>query len=96
MLIFKDNTLELNTEAFTTQADATRYRKQFHDAIAKHLGVERSEYRLPNGLITLYGSTDGENFTPLTTTIGKYQHYIAGGTFKQFKLWAMVGFKREG
>jgi len=82
------------SEAFTTMKEAKKEIKEIKKGICEALGVERSQVRIPNGLIMLRGKDkETGNFLNLTKTIGDFNEWINRDTFDEFVLYCHVQSK---
>ena len=82
------------SQPFTTCKEAKKEIKAIKEGICEALGVERSQVRIPNGLIMLRGKdkTTG-NYLNLSKTIGEFNEWINRDTFDEFVLYCHVQSK---
>lgn len=83
-----------NSKPFTTCKEAKEEVKAIKEGICEALGVERSQVRIPNGLILLRGKDkESKNYLNLTNTIGEFNEWIIRDSFDEFVLYCHVQSK---
>lgn len=82
------------SKPFTTCKEAKEEIKTIKEGICEALGVERSQVRIPNGLILLRGKDkESKNYLNLTNTIGEFNEWIIRDSFDEFVLYCHVQSK---
>ena len=82
------------SKPFKTCKEAKEEVKAIKEGICEALGVERSQVRIPNGLIMLRGKdTESKNYLNLSNTIGEFNEWINRNTFDEFVLYCHVQSK---
>lgn len=71
------NEFNYQSECFKTQAHMKRVIRDLKENMCEHFGYNRSEIRLPHGLITLYGyNIELKMYVPLTDVIGGFNENL--------------------
>lgn len=82
------------SKPFKTCKEAKEEVKAIKEGICESLGVERSQVRIPNGLILLRGKDkESKNYLNLTNTIGEFNEWIIRDSFDEFVLYCHVKSK---
>ena len=82
------------SKPFKTCKEAKEEVKAIKEGICEALGVERSQVRIPNGLIMLRGKDkESKNYLNLSNTIGEFNEWINRNTFDEFVLYCHVQSK---
>ena len=82
------------SKPFKTCKEAKEEVKAIKEGICEALGVERSQVRIPNGLIMLRGKDkDSKNYLNLTNTIGEFNEWISKNNYDEFVLYCHVQSK---
>lgn len=70
--------------------------RNIKNSIAEHLGLNRDQFRLPNGLILLRGYSEETNsWVNLTHTIGKFPEYLKSELYSEYKLYCNIELKTK-
>lgn len=82
------------SKPFKTCKEAKKEIKEIKEGICEALGVERSQVRIPNGLIMLRGKDETTgNYLNLTNTIGEFNEWINKDSFNEYVLYCHVQSK---
>ena len=77
---------EYESKEFITRKDMEIEKKKLVDAIGKHFGLERNQFRLQQGMINLSGMYQGEVWMNVTSTIGLFPEKLKNKSYTSFKL----------
>lgn len=70
---------------FKNITDCKKEIKQLKNELCKKLDLERSQFRLPNGLITLYGySIEQKQYYPLCIHINEFNEKIKSTLYSNY------------
>nr|DAG96669.1 MAG TPA: hypothetical protein [Herelleviridae sp.] len=82
------------SKPFKTCKEAKKEIKEIKEGVCEALGVERSQVRIPNGLIMLRGKDETTgNYLNLTNTIGEFNEWINKDSFNEYVLYCHVQSK---
>ena len=82
------------SKPFKTCKEAKKEIKEIKQGVCEALGVERSQVRIPNGLIMLRGKDETTgNYLNLTNTIGEFNEWINKDSFNEYVLYCHVQSK---
>lgn len=88
--------LEIETKSVKTLKAIKDDTKNIKNNIASHLGLDREQFKLPNGLITLRGySEEFKCWYNLTSTIGDFPKYLKSELYNEYKLYCNVELKTK-
>ena len=88
--------LEIETNPVKTLKAIKDDTRNIKNSIASHLGLEREQFKLSNGLITLKGYSEEFNcWYNLTSTIGNYPKYLKSDLYSEYKLYCNVELKTK-
>lgn len=88
--------LELETKPVKTLKAIKDDTRNIKNSIASHLGLDREQFKLSNGLITLRGySKEFDCWYNLTSTIGNFPKYLKSKEYSEYKLYCNVELKTK-
>lgn len=88
--------LEIETKPVKTLKAIKDDTKNIKNSIAEHLGLNREQFKLSNGLITLKGySEENKDWYNLTSTIGNFPKYLKSNAYTEYKLYCNVELKTK-
>lgn len=85
---------EFESVEFTTQAKMNKEKKRLMDELCEFMGLERGQFRLQQGLITLYGLTKEGNWLPLTGYITEFGETIKRKGFVAYKIKTKLAIQK--
>lgn len=71
---------------FTTQSIMNKEKKRLVEELCEFLGVERNNFRLQQGCITLYGLNEASVWIPLTSHISDFAERLKHKGYLSYKL----------
>lgn len=80
------NMFEFESVEFTTQSLMNKEKSRLVDELCEFAGVDRNQFRLQQGNITLYGVADNGAWLPITSYISEFGQRVKAKSFKSFKL----------
>lgn len=79
---------------FKTITDCNKEIKQLKNELCKKLGLERDQFRLPNGLITLYAySIEQKQYYPLCNYINEFNKKIKDPLYSNYYVYCNLKLK---
>ena len=88
--------LELETKPVKTLKAIKDDTRNVKNSIASHLGLDREQFKLSNGLITLRGySEEFKCWYNLTSNIGNFPKYLKSKEYSEYKLYCNVELKNK-
>lgn len=88
--------LEIETKPVKTLKAIKDDTRNIKNSIASHLGLDREQFKLSNGLITLRGySEEFKCWYNLTSTIGNFPKYLKSELYNEYKLYCNVELKTK-
>lgn len=88
--------LEIETKPVKTLKKIKNDVSNIKKSIGNHLELDREQFKLPNGLITLRGySKEFKCWYNLTSTIGNFPKYLKSELYNEYKLYCNVELKNK-
>ena len=88
--------LQIETKPVKTLKAIKTDTKNIKNSIAEHLGLDREQFKLSNGLILLRGySEEFKAWYNLTSTIGNFPQYLKSELYNEYKLYCNVELKTK-
>lgn len=88
--------LEIETKPVKTLKAIKDDTRNIKKSIENHLELDREQFKLPNGLITLRGySEEFQCWYNLTSTIGNFPKYLKSKLYNEYKLYCNVELKTK-
>ena len=86
--------IKIETKPVKTLKEIKNDTRFIKNEIARKLNLNREQFKLPNGLITLKGySKEINSWINLTSTIGNYPKYLKSDLYLEYKLYCNVETK---
>lgn len=86
--------IKIETKPVKTLKEIKNDTRFIKNEIARKLNLNREQFKLPNGLITLQGySKEINSWINLTSTIGNYPKYLKSDLYLEYKLYCNVETK---
>lgn len=86
--------IKIETKPVKTLKEIKNDTKYIKNEIARKLNLNREQFKLQNGLITLQGySKEINSWINLTSTIGNYPKYLKSDLYLEYKLYCNVETK---
>lgn len=86
--------IKIETKPVKTLKEIKNDTRFIKNEIARKLNLNREQFKLPNGLITLRGySKEINSWINLTSTIGNYPKYLKSDLYLEYKLYCNVETK---
>lgn len=83
---------EYKSDKFTTQTVMKKEIAQLKSDMCNHFGYDRSEIRLPNGLIILYGYSKITNtYLPISKVIGDFNSELKNEIYTDYYVYTRLG-----
>ena len=80
---------------FTTTAIMKKEKSRLIQKLCEFLEVDRSDFRLQQGNVTLYGKTNENTWLPITSRIGDFPKRISQKSFVSYKLKTNLKVNRK-
>ena len=88
--------LEIETKPVKTLKEIKNDTRNIKNSIAEHVGLDREQFKLSNGLIQLKGYSEKFNcWYNLTSTIGNFPKYLKSELYNEYKLYCNVELKTK-
>ena len=86
--------IKIKTKPVKTLKEIKNDTRFIKNEIARKLNLNREQFKLQNGLITLRGySKEINSWINLTSTIGNYPKYLKSDLYSKYKLYCNVETK---
>ncbi len=86
--------IKIETKPVKTLKEIKNDTRFIKNEIARKLNLNREQFKLQNGLITLQGySKEINSWINLTSTIGNYPKYLKSDLYLEYKLYCNVETK---
>ena len=86
--------IKIETKPVKTLKEIKNDTRFIKNEIARKLNLNREQFKLQNGLITLQGySKEINSWINLTSTIGNYPKYLKSDLYSEYKLYCNVETK---
>lgn len=88
--------MKIEISYLTTLSQIKNGVKEIKTKIAEELNLERSQFRLQNGLIVLHGYHEElKTWFSLSNTITEFNEYSKRDEYSKYKLYCHVEFKQK-